>query len=74
MPQLICRPGCFRAVDGAYEKIARSIAAHERSAEVNPFSSKFDNFWRKAQAAVVFDPKTKIYRFALGFVDKSPSK
>jgi len=38
-------------VDAAYEKIARSIAAYERSAEVNPFSSKFDDFWRKAQAA-----------------------
>jgi len=38
-------------IDGAYEKIGRSIAAYERSAEVNPFSSKFDDFWRKAQAA-----------------------
>ncbi len=37
--------------DAAYEKIARSIAAYERSAEVNPFSSKFDDFWRRAQAA-----------------------
>jgi len=36
--------------DGAYEKIGRSIAAYERSAEVNPFSSKFDDFWRKAKA------------------------
>ena len=38
-------------IDGTYEKIARSIAAYERSAEVNLFSSKFDDFWRKAQAA-----------------------
>ena len=37
--------------DGAYERIARSIAAFERSSEVNPFSSKFDDFWRKANAA-----------------------
>jgi cytochrome c peroxidase len=37
--------------DGAYERIGRSIAAYERSAEVNPFNSKFDDFWRKAKAA-----------------------
>jgi cytochrome c peroxidase len=35
----------------AFERIARSIAAYERSSEVNPFSSKFDEFWRKAKAA-----------------------
>ncbi|UCH98803.1 MAG: hypothetical protein JSV88_32430 [Candidatus Aminicenantes bacterium] len=34
--------------DRTYERIARSIAAYERSTEVNPFSSKFDDFWRKA--------------------------
>jgi cytochrome c peroxidase len=34
----------------AYERIALSIAAYERSAEVNPFSSKFDDFWRAAKA------------------------
>jgi cytochrome c peroxidase len=38
-------------IDGTYERIARSIAAYERSAEVNPFNSKFDDFWRKAEAA-----------------------
>ncbi len=38
-------------IDGTYEKIARSIAAFERSAEVNPFSSKFDDFWRKATSS-----------------------
>ena len=37
-------------VDGTYVKIGRSIAAYERSAEVNPFSSKFDDFWRAAAA------------------------
>ncbi len=39
-----------RDIDGTYERIARSIAAYERSAEVNPFSSKFDDFRRKAQS------------------------
>jgi len=38
-------------IDGAYERIGRAIAAYERSAEVNPFNSKFDDFWRKAKAA-----------------------
>jgi len=37
-------------IDGTYEKIARSIAAYERSAEVSPFSSKFDEFWSHAQS------------------------
>ncbi|MDH4196583.1 MAG: hypothetical protein OEW05_04175 [Candidatus Aminicenantes bacterium] len=36
--------------DKAYVQIARSIAAFERSAEVNPYSSKFDDFWRAARA------------------------
>lgn len=38
-------------VDGTYERIGRSIAAYERSSEVNPFNSKFDDFWRKTKAA-----------------------
>ncbi len=33
-----------------YERIARAIAAYERSSEVNPFSSRFDDFWRAAKA------------------------
>lgn len=33
-------------VAGTYERIGRSIAAYERSAEVNPFSSKFDAYLR----------------------------
>ncbi len=37
--------------DGVFERIARSIAAIERSTEVNPFSSKFDDFWPKAKTA-----------------------
>ncbi len=31
-------------VDGSYERIARSIAAYESSAEVNPFTSKYDYY------------------------------
>jgi cytochrome c peroxidase len=31
-------------VAGTYERIARSIAAYERSAEVNPFTSKYDYY------------------------------
>lgn len=34
-----------------YEQIARSIAAFERSMEVSPFNSKFDDFWKKAVSA-----------------------
>jgi cytochrome c peroxidase len=36
-------------VDGSYSRIARSIAAYERSAEVNPFSSKYD-YYLKGEA------------------------
>lgn len=35
---------CVKDVPGTYERIARSIAAYERSTEVNPFSSKYDYF------------------------------
>lgn len=42
---------CARDADGVYERIGRSVAAYERSAEVNPFSSKFDLFWDNAKAA-----------------------
>ncbi|MFC2164670.1 cytochrome-c peroxidase [Acidobacteriota bacterium] len=37
--------------DATYEKIARSIAAYERSGDVTKFTSKFDDFWRKATKA-----------------------
>jgi cytochrome c peroxidase len=46
-------PGSLEAdkdPQAAYAKIGRAIAAYERSAEVNPFSSKFDDFWRAAKA------------------------
>jgi cytochrome c peroxidase len=39
-----------RDLEGAFERIVRAIAAYERSAEVNPFNSKFDEFWRAATA------------------------
>lgn len=38
-------------VEGTYERIAQSVAAYERSAEVSPFSSKFDRFYDNAVAA-----------------------
>jgi cytochrome c peroxidase len=34
-------------VAGSYERIARSIAAYERSAEVNPYTSKYDYYLKK---------------------------
>jgi cytochrome c peroxidase len=34
-------------VAGSYERIARSIAAYERSAEVSPFTSKYDYYLKK---------------------------
>jgi len=42
---------CAKDVNGVYERIGRSVAAYERSSEVNPFSSKFDRFWDNALAA-----------------------
>lgn len=38
-------------VEGSYERIVRTIAAYERSPEVNPYSSKFDRFYDRAKAA-----------------------
>ncbi len=35
---------CARDVEDTYEKIARSIAAYERSKEVNSFNSKYDRY------------------------------
>jgi cytochrome c peroxidase len=42
---------CAREVNLVYENIARSVAAYERSEEVSPFTSKFDQFWDNAQEA-----------------------
>lgn len=41
----------LKDTDGTYHRIAHSIAAYERSIEVNPFNSKFDDFWRKATSS-----------------------
>jgi cytochrome c peroxidase len=41
---------CEQGATGAFERIARSLSAYEKSAEVNPFSSKYDFFLQgKAQ-------------------------
>ena len=40
---------CAKDVSGVYERIGRSVAAYERSAEVNPYTSKFDKFWDAAK-------------------------
>ena len=40
-----------KGTEGMYERIVEAIAAYERSAEVNPFTSKFDMFWANAIAA-----------------------
>ncbi|HSV85823.1 MAG TPA: cytochrome c peroxidase [Levilinea sp.] len=42
---------CAKDAQGAYERIGASVAAYERSHEVNPYSSKFDLFWDTAIAA-----------------------
>lgn len=42
---------CVKDVDGTYERVARSIAAYERSSEVNSFTSKYDYFL-KGQTAL----------------------
>jgi len=39
----------FNDIAGTYERVGRSIAAYERSAEVNPFTSKFD-YYLKGEA------------------------
>ena len=45
---LDCGKGGFEAT---YDRIALSIAAYEASAEVSPFSSKFDAYWANCLAA-----------------------
>jgi len=42
---------CVKDAKRVYERIGRSVAAYERSTEVNPFNSKFDQFWDNATAA-----------------------
>jgi cytochrome c peroxidase len=38
---------CGKKVSATYDRVARSIAAYERSREANPFNSKFDLWLRK---------------------------
>ena len=40
---------CTKA-ETVYDQIGKSVAAYERSSEVNPYTSKFDLFWDKAKA------------------------
>ena len=41
-------PDCGKnAIAKTYERIGRSIAAYEKSAEVNPFSSKYDCYLKR---------------------------
>ncbi len=42
---------CAKNASGVYDMIGRSVAAYERSPEVNSFTSKFDLFWDNAAAA-----------------------
>lgn len=42
---------CARKTAEVYTNIAHSVAAYERSTEVTPYSSKFDQFWDNAAAA-----------------------
>jgi cytochrome c peroxidase len=45
--EMVWGPGsldCGAGIDGTYEKIARSIAAYERSFEVSAFNSKYDRY------------------------------
>ena len=38
-------------IDATYDRIGLSIGAYEASAEVNPFSSKFDLYWKECLSA-----------------------
>lgn len=56
-----------------YDRIGISIAAYERSAEVNPYTSKFDQFWDKTKAKRLDVTKINISNWTkyrkLGFND-----
>ena len=52
--EMVWGPGSLdfvKDVTGSFERIARSIAAYERSEEVNPYTSKFDHFWESTKVA-----------------------
>lgn len=54
-------------VDKLYIYVAKSIAAYERSDEINPFRSKFDLFWYRARSKglnVDYIDETNLQNFA----------
>lgn len=53
---------CGAGIQGTYERIARSISEFERSAEVNPFSSKFD-LYLKGEATLTAEEKAGLRLF-----------
>jgi len=59
--------------DLVYDRIGISVAAFERSAEVNPYTSKFDQFWDRAKAKRLDVTKINVSNWAkyrkLGFND-----
>jgi cytochrome c peroxidase len=57
-----CSLDCNKDVEGTYERIARSIAAYERSNEVNPFSSKYDAYL-KGDSKLTHDEKDGLKLF-----------
>jgi cytochrome c peroxidase len=65
---------CVKDVDGTYERIARSIAAYERSAEVNPFSSRFDRFWDSCRDSHPGVPMINEMNWRKKFSDKGLSE
>jgi len=57
---------CVKDLDGTYERIGRSIAAYERSSEVNPFDSKFDAFVAEQK---MIDPNFDVNIFGIQVID-----
>jgi cytochrome c peroxidase len=53
---------CGDNVGKTYDRVARSIAAYERSGEANPFTSKFD-FWSRRKAALSEEEKAGLALF-----------
>jgi cytochrome c peroxidase len=63
---------CAKA-NTVYNQIGKAIAAYERSAEINPYSSKFDLFWDKAKTKRLDVTKITVSNYTkyrnLGFTD-----
>lgn len=53
---------CINDLEGAYERVAFSISAYEKSPEVNPFSSKYDA-WLRGEAKFTKDEKAGMKLF-----------